>query len=228
MTAPLKVAIFDVDGTLVDSQGHIHAAMTTAFDTEGLSAPDRASVRAIVGLSLPEAIGRLAPEQSPDQIGSLVEHYKDAYTKVRASDGASSSPLFPGMREVLDRLLAREDLLVAVATGKSRRGLDYVLNMHGLTGKFVSEQVADHHPSKPHPGMLLAVLSETGAEPQNAVMIGDTSFDMDMGHAAGCRTLAVDWGYHDRVILERCRPHAFVERIPDLPGAVLDQLAMPQ
>lgn len=226
MSAPLKLAIFDVDGTLVDSQAHIHAAMTAAFESEALAAPARSEVLAIVGLSLPQAIATLAPAQAPETVERLVARYKDVYTSVREAQGEASSPLYPGMRAVLDGLLARDDLLVAVATGKSRRGLDHVLSMHGLTGRFVSEQVADFHPSKPHPAMLHAVLAETGAEAANAVMIGDTSFDMEMGKAAGCLTLAVDWGYHSRPVLESCAPDRIIDAVAELPGAVLGMLEM--
>ncbi|MCR9088171.1 MAG: HAD-IA family hydrolase [Rhodobacteraceae bacterium] len=225
-TTPLKLAIFDVDGTLVDSQGHILAAMTAAFEGEGMAPPDRPEVLAIVGLSLPQAIGRLVPDQPEARILRLVAGYKDAYSQVRAADSAASSPLYPGIQAVLDALFARDDLLVAVATGKSRRGLDHVLAMHGLTGRFVSEQVADHHPSKPHPAMLEAVLSETGVQARDAVMIGDTSFDMEMGHAAGCRTLAVSWGYHPTPVLEQCRPHGVAETVPALERHVLDLLEL--
>lgn len=228
MTMALKLAIFDVDGTLVDSQAHIHASMTAAFEGEGLAPPDRPEVLSIVGLSLPQAIGRLAADQPEERIARLVDGYKTAYTQVRAADGAASSPLYPGIGAVLDALFARDDLLVAVATGKSRRGLDHVLAMHGLTGRFVSEQVADHHPSKPHPAMLEAALSETGVDARDAVMIGDTSFDMEMGHAAGCRTLAVSWGYHPTPVLRNCRPHAFAEAVPALEGHVLDLLELQQ
>lgn len=224
MSQPVKLAIFDVDGTLVDSQGHIHAAMTAAFEGEGLAAPARPEVLAIVGLSLPQAIGRLAPDHPEETVAQLVNRYKDAYTSVRAAHGEASSPLFPGMRAVIEALLARDDLLVAIATGKSRRGLDHVLSMHGLTGRFVSEQVADFHPSKPHPAMLHAVLAETGAEAAQAVMIGDTSFDMEMGKAAGCLTLAVDWGYHSRDVLEGCAPDRIVASVAELPTAVLEML----
>ncbi|MEM8959570.1 MAG: HAD-IA family hydrolase [Pseudomonadota bacterium] len=223
---PLKLAIFDVDGTLVDSKAHIHASMTAAFEGEGFVPPERPEVLSIVGLSLPQAIGRLAAGQSEECVARLVEGYKTAYTRFRAVDGAASSPLYPGIAETLETLFERDDLLVAVATGKSRRGLDHVLAMHGLAGRFVSEQVADHHPSKPHPAMLEAVLSETGVEAGDAVMIGDTSFDMEMGHAAGCRTLAVSWGYHATPVLRNCRPHAFADAVPDLERHVLDLLEL--
>jgi phosphoglycolate phosphatase len=190
-----RLAIFDVDGTLVDSQGHIHAAMGETFAAAGLPEPDRAAVRSIIGLSLPVAIARLAGRPAPD----LVEPYKAAYVGLAATAGsAEAAPLFPGALEALAALEAR-GIVLGIATGKSRRGLGVVLETHGLGGLFETVQVADDHPSKPHPSMIEAALAETGAEA--AVMIGDTVFDMDMAVAAGVPALGVAWGYHAEAAL---------------------------
>jgi len=192
----MRVVIFDVDGTLVDSQDDICAAMNATFGSAGHPPPAASAVRAIVGLSLPEAMRRLAPDLEADH-PALVEGYKAAYMRLRAERGAAqSSPLFPGAREALQRLNGEAETLLAIATGKSRRGLDKLLEGHGLAGLFVSEQVADHHPSKPHPSMLEAVLAETGVTASRAVMVGDTVFDMEMARAAGIATIGVTWGYH--------------------------------
>lgn len=192
----MRVVIFDVDGTLVDSQDDICAAMNATFGSAGHPPPAASAVRAIVGLSLPEAMRRLAPDLEADH-PELVAGYKAAYMRLRAERGAAqSSPLFPGAREALQRLNGEAETLLAIATGKSRRGLDKLLEGHGLTGLFVSEQVADHHPSKPHPSMLEAVLAETGVTASRAVMVGDTVFDMEMARAAGIATIGVTWGYH--------------------------------
>lgn len=192
----MRLVIFDVDGTLVDSQADIVAAMDAAFAAQGLPAPARAAVLGIVGLSLPQAMARLAPEAPADVQARLVEAYKDSYMGLRAAKGPASSPLYPGARAMLDRLAGRDDLLLGVATGKSRRGLDALIEAHGLRGLFVTEQVADHHPSKPHPAMVLAALSETSVAAGDAVMVGDTTFDMDMARAAGVAGIGVAWGYH--------------------------------
>ena len=192
----MRVVIFDVDGTLVDSQEDICAAMGAAFAGVGQDVPGRAEICAIVGLSLPEAMAVLAPELAA-QHGALVEGYKAAYMQLRAEKGtAESSPLYEGALAALERLREEDETLLAVATGKSRRGLDKLLEGHGLQGYFVSEQVADHHPSKPHPAMLEAVLHETGLCADQAVMVGDTRFDMEMARAAGIATIGVSWGYH--------------------------------
>jgi len=198
MSDALRLVIFDVDGTLVDSQGDILAAMAAAFSAVGAVCPSREAILGIVGLSLDVAMPKLAPDQSAATYDQLVDAYKDAYMTLRAQTGAAqSSPLYPGALEVLQTLNAQDNVLLGVATGKSRRGLDKLLEGHDLTSVFVTEQVADFHPSKPHPSMILAALAETGVAAEHAIMVGDTSFDMAMAKAAGIRGIGVSWGYHD-------------------------------
>lgn len=193
----LKLVLFDVDGTLIDSQAQIMLAMAHAFDAEGLPIPDRAEVREIIGLSLPNAIARLAPQSGTQLIDRLVERYKDAYVAQRvAGGGEAASPLFPGALEALKLLATMDDVLLGVATGKSRRGLMHLFDAYDLSSFFVTVQVADDHPSKPHPSMVHAALSETGVAAESAVLLGDTSFDMEMGRAGGITSLGVGWGYH--------------------------------
>lgn len=197
----LKLVIFDVDGTLVDSQGDILAAMTRAFDSQDLPHPAREEVLGIVGLSLPVAMERLAPQLGVVRRTHLVEAYKRSYAAIVKEGGAMASPLYPGIPELLDRLGAIDNVLLGVATGKSRKGLTALLNAHGLTGRFVTTQVADDHPSKPHPAMLYAALDDVGVDALQAVMIGDTSYDMDMADAAGIPGIGVTWGYHPATAL---------------------------
>ncbi|WP_425037370.1 HAD-IA family hydrolase [Primorskyibacter sp. S187A] len=217
----MKLIVFDVDGTLVDSQGDILAAMTRAFEGEGLTPPAREAVLSIVGLSLPQAMARLAPQTDVVQQDRLTEGYKDAYVALRAENGvAQSSPLYPGVRAMLDRLSEREDLLLGVATGKSRRGLDKLIAGHGLGGVFVTEQVADFHPSKPHPAMLHSAMAEADVQARDTLMLGDTSFDMDMAHAAGCTGIGVSWGYHPVSALARAAH--IIDDIGALDGIIRD------
>ncbi|KMK68232.1 HAD-IA family hydrolase [Puniceibacterium sp. IMCC21224] len=213
----LRLVVFDVDGTLVDSQADILAAMQAAFDGGGLEMPSRDAVLGIVGLSLPEAMSQLVPGIKTAERRILVDGYKAAYMTLRADNGvAVSSPLYPHVRNVLDGLHAVPEVLLGVATGKSRRGLDKLLDGHDLRSLFVTQQVADNHPSKPHPGMLRSALSETGIEPHRAVMIGDTSYDMEMARAAGMLAIGVTWGYHDRARLREA--HVLLDDIRMLPG----------
>lgn len=189
----MKLVIFDVDGTLSDSAAQICASMDWGFSQLGLPVPSRAATLSIVGLSLPEAVAQLVPELPAATRAEIVEFYKKSYQDRRI---AQPAPLFAGAAETLDRLSGRDDLLLGVATGKSRRGLDALLAHHGLAGTFFTRQVADDHPSKPHPSMVLTALADAGADPAEAVMIGDTTYDIEMGRAAGVATIGVRWGYH--------------------------------
>jgi len=195
MSAPLRLVVFDMDGTLIDSQDFIMAAMQRAFGEFGIALPTRQQVLSIVGLSLDEAFARLAPEMDAPGRARAAEKYRAGAVAMRA-EGADTAPLYPGARAALDRLHAIDEVLLGVATGKARRGLDHVCAAHDLDGYFVTRQTADAHPSKPHSSMLQTALAETGVEAAQAVMVGDTSFDIEMGRAAGYATIGVTWGYH--------------------------------
>lgn len=189
-----RLAVFDCDGTLVDGQAAICEAMEAAFTASGLTAPDRNTIRRMVGLSLPQALIHLAPDASEEQRAKAVTGYKEHFFQTR-TDGRLEEPLYEGMNDLLVRLHARGHKL-AVATGKSDRGLAACLKTHGITDLFVSLQTADRHPSKPDPAMLAAAIWEADARPGDTVMIGDTTFDIDMARAAGVRAIGVAWGYH--------------------------------
>ena len=218
----LRLVIFDVDGTLVDSQAHILASMAAAFEGQGLAPPSRAATLSIVGLSLPVAMARLAPDR-PDLTDALVNGYKSAFARLRlARDPAAQSPLYPGAAEVLQALQAEPETLLAIATGKSRRGLDHLMGIHGWHGVFQSVQCADDHPSKPHPAMVEACLRDTGADAARAVILGDTSYDMEMGRAAGIAGIGVAWGYHDADMLLRAGADRVIDLFEDLPGVLTE------
>ena len=190
----VRLAVFDCDGTLVDGQASICEAMDSGFAAAGLPAPDHHDVRRIVGLSLPQAIRLLAPDTAQSDQTQIVEGYKQAFRDSR-SQGRLQEPLFAGIAELIAQLRGAGWLL-AVATGKSDRGLQSCLATHGISNHFISLQTADRHPSKPHPAMLEAAMADALAEPRNTVMIGDTSFDMDMARAVPVRAIGVNWGYH--------------------------------
>ena len=191
MSRPRTLVLFDVDGTLIDSQSHILGAMDFALKTRGLVLPPASEILANVGLSLPEAFAQLCPETDAQERLLLVEAYKGSFARLRS---ASTSPLYPGALACLDRLKHMDDIVLGIATGKSRRGLRHVLSNPDLAGRFATTQVADDHASKPHPSMALQAMTESGAV--RGVMIGDTTFDMQMGRAAGLKTIGVCWGYH--------------------------------
>ena len=207
-----RLAIFDCDGTLVDGQASVCDAMELAFAEAGLASPDRNEIRRSVGLSLPYAVRGLVPEIDEEQVSRVVQAYKSAFF-ARRQEGQIYEPLYEGMGELLNKLHSAGWLL-AVATGKSDRGLTACLTTHGIDHLFVSLQTADRHPSKPHPAMLQAALDEAGVPSANAVMIGDTSFDMIMASDAGVRALGVEWGYHDAAEL-RATGAADVARDPE-------------
>jgi phosphoglycolate phosphatase len=190
----MRLAVFDCDGTLVDGQADVCWAMERAFRRASLAAPDPAAVRRIVGLSLPAAVRALAPALADDRVAEVSEFYRSSY-RARREEGLVDEPLYDGIAELLAALHG-EGWQLAVATGKSDRGLAACLATHGIADLFVSLQTADRHPSKPHPAMLEAALFEAGAQPHQAVMIGDTSFDMLMARSAGVRAIGVNWGYH--------------------------------
>lgn len=190
----IRLVVFDCDGTLVDSQRLIVAAMTRAFASHGLDTPEPEAVRRVVGLSLVDAMARLIPDAEPDLHGAVAEDYKAQFAVLR-HDEALQEPLFDGARGALEALQAAGYLL-GVATGKTRRGLDHVLALHHLDDYFVTLQTADGHPSKPHPAMLEAAMNEVGAGPAETILLGDTSYDMMMAKAAGAGALGVGWGYH--------------------------------
>jgi len=193
MSPALRLVVFDVDGTLIDSQAHIVRAMAEAFAAIGAPAPDRATVLAVVGLSLPMAVASLAPARSEAEQGAMVAAYRASYGRQRAE---GRTPPYPGAADLLARLAARDDMLLGLATGMSRRGVEHMLDAEDWRGHFVTRQVADDHPSKPHPAMLKAALAEAGVEPAAAIMVGDTEYDIEMGRAAGVATIGVGWGYH--------------------------------
>ncbi len=189
-----RLALFDCDGTLVDSLLNICLCMEDAFARSGLTPPPRTATRRIVGLSLIEAMQALMPQSVPELHSALAADYKSAFHRLRGK-GLVEEPLFEGMAEAIERL-ASDGWMLGVATGKSDRGLDLLLRHHGLHARFTTLQTADRHPSKPHPSMARLAMNEAGASPATTIMIGDTSFDMAMGVAAGARSLGVGWGYH--------------------------------
>ena len=212
-----RLAVFDCDGTLVDSQANICRAMTRAFQSCGQTPPPVAAIRRIVGLSLVESMQMLLPDAPDDLHRELAATYKAMFHQLRSENALDPEPLFEGIAETLTHL-RDHGWRLGVATGKSDRGLGLLLAHHGLTNWFVTLQTADRHPSKPDPSMLHAAMAEAGAAPAETVMIGDTSFDMAMGKAAGARAVGVAWGYHDLHDLVNAGADVVADRVAALPG----------
>jgi len=218
VSRPLRLAVFDCDGTLLDSQHSIVAAMHAACDARGLPRPPAEAVRRLVGLPLLSTIQVLFPGVDPDEHARVRASYSEAYHAMRLN-GRMHDPLYPG---ALDALAAIEGAgwLLGLATGKSHRGLVATLDSHGLIERFVTLQTADRALGKPHPDMLLKAMSETGAEASATVMIGDTTYDMEMARSAGTFALGVAWGYHGAEDLRAAGAHGVVATFDQLPRAL--------
>ena len=210
-----RLAIFDCDGTLVDSQANICRAMAEAFAAEQLEPPQDPAIRRVVGLSLTQAVAALLPDADHDLHVRMSETYKRAFQGMRGA-GLVDEPLFPGIVDAL-RLLDAEGWMLAVATGKSDRGLQHCLETHGIGDLFVSLQTADRHPSKPHPSMAVQAMADAGASPATTAMIGDTSFDIGLAVNAGCVAIGVAWGYHAADELFAEGAHFVADRPDQLP-----------
>jgi len=214
----LRLAVFDCDGTLVDSQHVIVACMNEAFAGEGLTAPAMAAVRRIIGLPLEECMLRLAPDEAAARHLRLIEAYKEAFFVMRQRPD-HYEPLFEGAVAALEAIEA-DGWLLGVATGKSLRGLNAVLERHDLHRRFITLQCGDMGPGKPDPAMLERAMAETGTARDDTVMIGDTTYDMAMAHNAGVHAIGVDWGYHPTDELLGAGAQAIVSSFAELPAAV--------
>ncbi len=219
--SPIRLAVFDCDGTLIDSQHSIVAAMHAACAAHDIDEPPAERVRRVVGLNLLEAIRVLLPAADDSMLDRVHASYIAAFQDLRAR-GLVRDPLYPGARETIERLEVTGWLL-GVATGKSHRGLLATLDRHAMTGRFVTLQTADRAAGKPHPEMLHKAMSEAGTEAAATVMIGDTTFDMEMARAARTRAVGVAWGYHGADELMAAGAERIVSDFAELPAA-LDSL----
>lgn len=213
----MRLIVFDMDGTLVDSGVHITNTTMAAFAEHGLPLPTAEAARGIIGLSLEAALARLSGLAGP-AVDRLATTYRRLYHQSIAH--LDTEPLYSGITGVLDALKAEPGTLMAIATGKGMRGVERILKLHSLESHFVSKQTPDANPSKPDPGMLLSAMKQTGIGPEQTVMIGDSSFDMAMARAAGCFALGVSWGYQSSEVLRGTGAHAIVDAVPELIPAI--------
>lgn len=209
-----RLALFDCDGTLVDSQANICMAMEHAFEEASRVPPPRNDIRRTVGLSLFEIMRTLLPGESEDAHRDMVEKYRNAFFTLR-DNKLIEEPLYDGIAGMLSEL-DEQGWGLGVATGKSDRGLNLCLERHALTGLFVTLQTADRHPSKPHPSMVYQAMADAGADGDSTVMIGDTVYDIHMGKAAGAKTIGVSWGYHPIDELREAGADGIAESMDDL------------
>lgn len=212
----MKLVLFDCDGTLVDSAGLIHAVMVRTFEHSGHQPPELAATKSIIGLTLDIAIARLRGKPHvDDEAGAMMTYYKSIFTEVRGS-GASTERQYDGIAEVIESLARRDDVLIGAVTGKSRRGLDLILDSNGWRKHFVVSRTADDCPSKPHPAMVSECCDQMGIAPADTIVIGDAIYDMQMARAAGAKPIGVSWGYCAVPDLWDAGADAVVERPADL------------
>jgi phosphoglycolate phosphatase len=205
----VQLILFDCDGTLIDSQHLIIETMNRAFHSLDLECPARSTIAGTIGLSLSEAMRRLLPGGDADQWSRLTAAYREQHV-IMCAGPAVPEQMFKGARPAVMTLAAQPDVLLGIATGKSRRGVQRFLEREGWTNLFATIQTADDAPSKPHPGMILNALAETGARRSHTVMIGDTTHDILMAKAAGVTGLGVAWGNHPEAALHEAGAAAVV------------------
>lgn len=206
-----KVVIFDWDGTLVDSVEHIAESLHQAATDLGYPAREREAYRDIIGLGMVEALEKLYPGISREQMNSI----REGYARYFFSKVTTPQNVFAGMADVVSDIRGA-GLGCSVATGKSRRGLDVALVSSGLGEHFDITRCADETRSKPDPRMLEEIVRFYNIDPSEAVMIGDTRYDLDMAQRIGMPSIGVEWGVHKRDVLAEYSPHAVVDTVADL------------
>jgi len=218
----LKLAIWDMDGTIVDSREVIQTAMVRSFEALDLPPPPYEETRKTIGLGLAEACQILAPTVSGAQLDALVDSYRQSFVKLRA-EGEGFEPLYDGAMETLKRL-SEEGWLLGIATGKARRGIDAFFEQHGLRDLFDTTWCADDGPGKPHPFMCEQAMAALGVEPDQSLIIGDAVHDIRMGLNAGIHTMGVSWGFGEAHELETVGAHEIHHDFVTL-NASLDEFA---
>jgi len=226
MSNDITLIVFDCDGTLVDSQHTVVAAMTEAWRTHGLPDPEAGEVRRIIGLPLVTGVASLLPDGAAVAPERVADSYRQAFFDLRRRRQVVE-PLYPGATAALDAIEAAGRLL-GIATGKSRRGLIATLEGHGLVERFVTLNTADDGAGKPAPDMVLRAMAEVGAGPAATLVVGDTSFDMAMARNAGVRCIGVGWGYHPADELAAAGADRVVHSFAELPAAIAEALPGPQ
>jgi len=211
-TLPYKLLIFDWDGTLMDSETRIVNCLRTSIMEAGFASQSHDELKDVIGLGLREALKQLCPDQNENLIERMAETYRHAYLNI----DKTPSELFPGVKLLLEEL-ENQGYWLAIATGKGRQGLDQVLEYTQLGGRFHTTRCASETFSKPHPQMLEEILQQLGMDTAEALMIGDTEYDMEMAKNAGMDSLAVSYGVHEVDRLLKHNPVACIDDITELP-----------
>ena len=215
----MKLALFDCDGTIVDSAAVIHACMERTFDDFEMVRPEFGHTKSIIGLTLDIAIARLIDRPVDAEIAEMTARYKEHFMLHRQNGGALE-PAYDGLLPLISALAARDDVILGVVTGKSRRGLDAILAHHELTNVFFTTRTADDCPSKPHPAMVLECCAEAGIDPKQTSVIGYAVYDMQMAVNAGAHAIGVSWGYGPVEALREAGAHHVVSKADDIAALI--------
>ena len=219
----MKLVIFDFDGTLVDSRKLITESNRVVFGQFGLSLPSEDESFSLVGMSLERVLLQLAGPDAP--VEKMVAAYREVLPLLRA-DAAYAEVPFDGANELLATLAERRDVHLGIATGHASHAIVPALEQFGWQAHFCTVQTSDKAPSKPHPGMIIQALSEAGVKAEDAVMIGDTAFDIEMARAADVRAVAVSWGYHRPDRLRDAGAWRVVEGMNELRDCIFEAISL--
>lgn len=214
-----KLILFDADGTLIDSQVIIHESMRLTFKNFNYQEPHISATKSIIGLTLDRAIAEILGRDIDDEILAMTQEYKDIYIQIAPRPDMQSAA-FTGIPELIATLGQQDDYTLGIVTGKSRRGVTKLLASNDFGASFTVSRCADDCPSKPHPAMVLECCKETGILPKDTIVIGDTSFDMEMATSAGATAVGVAWGYHPTEKLSSSGASSVVNTSEELYGSI--------
>ena len=215
----MRLVIFDLDGTLIDSEALIVQTVGEAFRAVNEPIPDEEAIRAISGITARDALAILAPQADPARVDVLLESYVTHY---QARTASSREPMFSGAAQALERLQAAPETILAVATGKGYQSAVTLLEHHGIIGRFNSIETPTHNRGKPDPQMLETAMEKAGVDAARTVMVGDTVHDMRMAKAGKVKAIGVAWGYHAIDDLREAGADIVLEDFAELDAAVDD------
>jgi phosphoglycolate phosphatase len=214
----LRLAVFDLDGTLIDSAASIVTAIRACWSACGFPDLDPAAARRIIGLPWEESVRLLMPGSGDAEVAAIRAYYDDVAAGRRPAPPRDEKP-FPGAHEALGALEAEETLL-AIVTSRGNHRVHDILSACGFAGRFLTIKTVDHGPGKPNPYLLQRAMAEAGVEPGDTVMIGDTTFDVMMARSAGAASVGVSWGVHESHELTAAGAHRIAERFDEVPDLV--------